>query len=400
MLEAFVALVPVLDHWEVREIGGREVIDALVAPGHRARGGTASPALAAALAAWPGAHYWADADRGHLVLIRPLAAGRRERWGLHTLLFLLTVLCTLGAGAALLGRWDPWVTVSPGSATAWPVVGAFLGALADGLRFFVTAAAGGWRAMLAGWTFAVPLLAILLVHELGHYFTARRYAVDASPPFFLPLPPTLSPIGSLGAFLRLRSPVLDRRQLLDIGAAGPLAGFVVAFGVLVWGYATSRVPAYAGAAWHDLHGPYVLLAGQVLPLGDSLLTLALRHLVAPGAPALHLSAPAFAGWVGAFITGLNLLPLSQLDGGHVLYAVLGPRQRTVALLAVVGLLLLAQLNWSWYVWVVLALLIGGGRWSHPSVVVPDRPVTGARRWLGWLCALVFALTFVPVPFRI
>src|SRR5262249_56049002 len=98
----------------------------------------------------------------------------------------------------------------------------------------------GWRDLVAGWSFAVPLLAILLVHELGHYFAARRYGIDASPPFFLPVPPNLSPIGSLGAYIRLRSPVLDRRQLLDVGAAGPLAGVVVALIVLGWGLHVSE----------------------------------------------------------------------------------------------------------------------------------------------------------------
>jgi membrane-associated protease RseP (regulator of RpoE activity) len=391
------ALTPAFESWRVSRVGGREVVDAFVAAEHRPSGGSAaSTALAAGLAGWPGAHYWADAERRHLVLIRPLGEARHERWLLHAVLFALTVLCTLGAGAALLGLWGPWddaaLTPLPTVAAAHPVLGAFL----QGIGFFLGALAGGWRGLLPGWIFAAPLLSILLVHELGHYFAARRYVVDASPPFFLPIPPTLSPIGSLGAFLRLRSPVLDRRQLLDIGAAGPLAGLVVALGVLLWGYATS-LPVSGEA---ELRGAYVSISGQVIPLGDSLLTLLLRRAFHPGAAALHLSPPAFAGWVGAFITGLNLLPLSQLDGGHVLYGLLGARQRTAGLVVVVGLLALAQLSWSWYVWVALAFVLGGGRWSHPSVVVPERPVVGGRRVIGWVCVVVFALTFVPVPFRV
>src|SRR6185369_3828245 len=110
------------------------------------------------------------------------------------------------------------------------------------------------------------------------------------------------------------------------------------------------------------------------------------------------SLPGFAGWVGAFITGLNLLPLSQLDGGHILYGLLGKRQRLLAFMAVVGLLVLAQWAPSWYVWVALTFVIGGWRWSHPSVVVPDRPVPASRRWVGVASVVVFGLTFVPFPF--
>jgi membrane-associated protease RseP (regulator of RpoE activity) len=113
-----------------------------------------------------------------------------------------------------------------------------------------------------------------------------------------------------------------------------------------------------------------------------------------------LSLPAFAGWVGAFITGLNLLPLSQLDGGHILYGLLGRHQRTVALTAVAALLVLAQRSPNWYVWVAMTFLIGGGRWSHPSVVVPERHVPTSRRWVGLASVIVFVLTFVPVPFSV
>ena len=222
---------------------------------------------------------------------------------------------------------------------------------------------------------------------------ARRYAIDTTPPFFLPIPPTLSPIGSLGAFIRLRSPVLDRRQLTDVGAAGPLAGFLAAIAVLIWGYLTSeRIPLVPHLA------SYVVWRGEPILLGESLLTRALRDWLVPGTTAVHLSLPAFAGWVGCFITGLNLLPMSQLDGGHVLYGLIGRRQGPVALVAILALLYLAQYSPSWLIWVVMALAIGGGRWAHPAVVVPERPVPAARRWIGWACVAVFIVTFVPRPF--
>jgi Zn-dependent protease len=371
-------LIPSFEAWRVLRLGSSEVIDALVAPEHRGP----SPALRAGLDGWPGAWYWLDAERTQLVLIRQTAARKAERWLLHGALLALTVVCSLGAGAALAGSW-------------YPSLGHGLGGVVTGVAtFFRDIGRDGWRMAAAGWSFAFPLLGILLVHELGHYFAARRYAIDVSPPFFLPIPPNLSPIGSLGAFLRLRSPVLDRRQLLDVGAAGPLAGFVAALGVLVWGYATSAADPGSGAS-----GDHVTFAGTTIELGQSLLTRGLRAVILPGAHDVALSLPAFAGWVGAFVTGLNLLPLSQLDGGHVLYGLIGRRQASVALATVAGLLWLAQYSPSWYIWVVLSLLIGGGKWTHPTVAVPERPVPPSRRWIGWLCVALFVLTFVGVPFR-
>jgi hypothetical protein len=371
-------LTPTLEAWRVVRLGGREFIDAVVAAEHRGP----SAVLTGALGAWPGRYYWAAADRSHLVLIRPLTPARSERWVLHAVLFGLTVVCALGAGAALAGTWVP--LEGPG----------LLGVVSGAAGFFLALFRGDWRDILVGWPFAFPLLAVLLVHELGHYFTARRYAVDASPPYFLPVPPSLSPIGSLGAFLRLRSPIFDRRQLLDIGAAGPLAGFAVTLLVLGWGYATSHPATGAGHVARS----FITLAGERIELGDSLLTAACRRLWFPGAAAVELSLPAFAGWVGAFVTGLNLLPLSQLDGGHVLYGLLGRRQATVGLGALVALVVLAQFSWNWYLWVAIVLLIGRGGWSHPPVMAPARAVPAAHRWIGWLAVAVFALTFVPLPF--
>lgn len=377
-------LTPSFEAWRIVRLGSREVIDAVVAPEHRGP----SPALAAALRRWRGAHYWTDPAHGGLVLVRAVGPDRAERWFLHGLLILLTVVCALGAGAALAGAWTP--PRPPRD------LGAIAGTVASGVGFFTQVAGGEWRDILAGSAFAFPLLGILLIHELGHYIAARRYAIDASPPFFLPVPPTLSPIGSLGAFLRLRTPVLDRRQLLDVGAAGPLAGFVIAVAVLVWGYSTSEGLSLGP----ETAGEFVTFAGRQIYLGDSLLTWGLRSWFFPDAAAVYLSLPAFAGWVGAFITGLNLLPLSQLDGGHVLYALLGRRQAVVGGLTLLGLVVLGAFSPSWWVWAFVALLVGGGRWTHPSVLTPDRPVPPRRRWIGWACVAVFLLTFVPVPFTL
>jgi hypothetical protein len=371
------ALTGCFTAWRVIQAGPREIVEGLVAPEHRGP----SPALAAALGAWPHPHYWGTADRSELVLIRPTTVRRGETWAVYVALFTITIICSLGAGAALRGTYH--VTGGEG------ITGQALAAL----RFFPEFLMQPPETLVSGWSFALPLLAILLVHELGHYVAAHRYAIDASPPYFLPIPPTLSPIGSLGAFLRLRSPVVDRRQLLDVGAAGPLAGFVMVLIVLAWGYATSTVlPAEVGRP-----DSFIRFAGHPVGLGDSILTDAFRHWLLPAEGAVHLSPAAFAGWAGALITGLNLLPLSQLDGGHVAYALLGRGQRWLGLISMLALVWLSQEWSSWLIWVVLTLMLGGWRWTHPSVLCPGRPAPAPRQILGWVCAVILLVTFVPVP---
>ncbi len=371
------ALTGCFTAWRIIQAGPREIVEGLVAPEHRGP----SPALASALQAWPHPHYWGTADRSELVLIRPTTVRRGETWAVYAALFTITIICSLGAGAALRGTFR--VTGGEG------ITGQALAAL----RFFPEFLMAPAATLVSGWSFALPLLAILLVHELGHYVAAHRYAIDASPPYFLPIPPTLSPIGSLGAFLRLRSPVVDRRQLLDVGAAGPLAGFVVVLLVLAWGYATSTViPEEVGRP-----ASFIRFAGHPVGLGDSILTSAFRHWFLPAEGAVHLSPAAFAGWAGALITGLNLLPLSQLDGGHVAYALLGRGQRWLGLISMLALVWLSQEWSSWLIWVVLTLMLGGWRWTHPSVLCPDRPVPAPRQVLGWICIVILVVTFVPVP---
>jgi membrane-associated protease RseP (regulator of RpoE activity) len=164
---------------------------------------------------------------------------------------------------------------------------------------------------------------------------------------------------------------------------------------MVWGYLTSEQVPYG----IDTSATYVLYSGQTIALGESILSQWFRDWFFPNAEAVHLSLPAFAGWVGMFVTGLNLIPLSQLDGGHVTYGMLGRQQPRVALLAVVGLLWLAQRTPMWYVWVVFAFLVGGGRIGHPAVMVPKRRVPRSRWLVALACVAVFVLTFVPVPFE-
>src|SRR5262245_34458516 len=173
------------------------------------------------------------------------------------------------------------------------------------------------RLIVRGIPFSATLIAILLVHESGHYLMCVRHRVSASLPYFLPAPPQIFPLGTFGAFIRIRSRFPDRRALFDIGAAGPWAGFVVALLATIFGLAHSSVLA----APPEKH---------ILELGDSLLTALLTRLVLHADPATVLLHPvAFAGWFGLFVTSVNLLPVGQLDGGHVLYAAAGRANRVV-----------------------------------------------------------------------
>ncbi|HYK82338.1 MAG TPA: site-2 protease family protein [Gemmatimonadales bacterium] len=360
--------------WRTTPLPDREVIDALVHPAHAAP----SVALAAALARWPGSYYWSDEPAGrHLVLTRPLGR-RRERWGLHLGLLLLTFYTVTFAGAVI--------------ASAIPYTGP--------LVFFTRSHAGDpgfWSSWATGLRFSVPLIAILLCHELGHYLVARRYQLDVSPPYFIPAPMLPTFIGTMGAFIRLRTIVSDRRQLLDVGAAGPIAGFLVALPVFVLGLLMS----HAAAPVEGVRG-LVVYFGDVpqIPLGDSLLTLALRHWLLGPATLISVDPIAFAGWVGLLVTMLNLVPMSQLDGGHVLYAALPGWHRRIALGFWTLILGLGWYWWGWLVWGFLVLALSRGRLNHPSVLDTQRPLPPSRRALAWAVLGLFLLTFAPVPFRI
>ncbi len=361
-----------LSYWRSVTIRNREIVEAVVRPEHRGP----SPALQEALAKWPGVHYWATgADAGRLVLIRPTAAAGAERWGLHVALFMGTFITMQLGGALLLGGA---VGTLPSFRGGWGDVGANV--LAWG------------QASVAGIPFAMAMMAILLSHEMGHYLAAKRYLIDASPPYFLPAPIELNFIGTFGAFIRLRSPVSDRRQLMDVGAAGPWVGFGVALIMLVTGFHQS-VLAEPGRFAAPM---VVLLPGRELQAFDSLITWAARELLA-GNGTLIMSPIAVAGWLGMLVTALNLLPVGQLDGGHILYALLGRRQRYAAVVAWFALLVLGGWYWPWVLWAALILLLGGGRLAHPKVMEWRRPLPASRIPLGWASVLLFAVTFAPIP---
>ena len=253
--------------------------------------------------------------------------------------------------------------------------------------------------------FAVATLTILGAHELGHYVLARRHGVSASLPYFIPLP--LLGFGTLGAVIRVRDRIPTRNALVDIGAAGPLAGFVMALPFLAWGFAHTHFVAVAPTS-HVLFGPLSLwsvLHHGVPELEDplyanNLLLKAFAWLfLGPCPPGMAVDKHPFitAGWLGTLITMLNLFPVGQLDAGHLSYAVLGRRARVLGVLALVGLgAMTVVASFTWAAWLLVVLLVVGVR--HPRVTRPEEPLGAAR---GWVCAATFAvavLCFLPAPF--
>lgn len=283
--------------------------------------------------------------------------------------------------------------------------------------YFSGAGFGGDHDPASGIAFAGTLMTILVCHEMGHYVVARRHGIDASLPFFIPLPPMIS-LGTMGAVIRMKDTISDRNQLIDVGAAGPLAGLAVAVPLLVWGLSLSPVEVSA--------------AGEgALVEGNSLLYVGLKYLVhgqyLPGADGadVQLHPIAFAAWVGLLITMINLIPIGQLDGGHIACGYLGERHERLSstlhwlLLAVGGGVMLgltaealaagrpiasaaSRALWAGMPWLVWAGLLGflrragDGRYHPP---VGAAPLSPGRRRLVWLIAIVFVLIFTPIPLR-
>jgi membrane-associated protease RseP (regulator of RpoE activity) len=243
--------------------------------------------------------------------------------------------------------------------------------------------------LIRGLWYSVTILSILGCHELGHYFACRYYDVDASLPFFLPVPPPML-TGTLGAFIRIREPIPSKRMLFDIGIAGPIAGFLVAVPALFIGLSMSRVVRIPA----DFPG---------LELGEPLLFKAAAWMLwgpTPDGYSLNLHPVAFAAWFGLLATSLNLFPIGQLDGGHISYAVLG-RRSTYVTLAMIGVAVgLTYFSTSWLVWTLLMigmLIMFGPR--HPRVFDEHVPLDRTRLWLALAALAMFVLCFTPAPIQ-
>jgi membrane-associated protease RseP (regulator of RpoE activity) len=297
------------------------------------------------------------AEGGEIVLQAwPLAeTTERTRPGLNIVLFLLTCLTTLVAGSGAFLSFDPFE---------------------EPMR------------ILTGAPFAFTLLAILGVHEFGHYFTARHYRASVSLPYFIPAPPPFL-FGTLGAIIRMRSPAKDRNSLFDIAAAGPLAGLVIAIPAILLGLEWSTVaPVPSGG--HIVFGDSLLMRLLVYlkfgPLGDGMDVLV--HPVA------------LAGWVGLFVTALNLFPVGQLDGGRIAYALFGRRHRLVGIATFLALLALGAVTGAanWVIWAALLFFLVGFHHSPPLDDVT--PLTPSRWIVGVICLLLLILLIPPVPIQI
>ncbi len=344
--------------------------------------------LAAALEPYQLTPLFREEDGRHVIYI---VAGRprpkpSNPW-VNLVLFILTLLSVLLAGA-LYGMQgalpsDPWQIV----------------------RLLVT----------RGWPFAVSLIAILAAHEFGHYLAGRYHGLHVTLPYFIPMP--FSPFGTMGAFINMKDSPRNRNVLLDTAVAGPLAGLAVSIPVLLLGLALSEVGQITSQVPQGMQG---------MLEGNSLIYLFFKYLrfgaLLPAAPegltglqtALHwlrffftgtpmpygaldvvLHPVAWAGWAGLLVTSLNLIPVGQLDGGHVMVLLIGAKKMRRALPLLIGAMLLMGLFWSgWFFWAILLFLLGR---AHAEPLDTITPLTPGRRKLAALVFIVFLLTFTPVP---
>ncbi len=298
--------------------------------------------------------YWEDRE----------ARQQRKSLAIAIALFVLTVISTLAVGAQFASAYA--AGQSPN--------------FADFLSTYATLLAHP-QLLLAGVPFAFTLIGILLAHELGHFFACRYYKISASYPYFIPAP-TL--IGTLGAFIRIRSPIYDRKALFDVGLAGPVVGFVFAIPALAIAVVYSKVVPFS-----DAHS--VIVFGQ--PLALHILLAVLRPGTPPGDLLLHPVGR--AAWVGLFATALNLLPGGQLDGGHILYAAASKYHRKITMGVALALIPLGLYFWSgWILWSVLLLALG---FRHPPLLNQWERIDRTRLiWTG-IAILIFILCFMPMP---
>ncbi len=269
----------------------------------------------------------------------------------------------------------------------------------------------------SGWVFAVTLLTILGAHEFGHYFAGRKHGVQVTLPYFIPLP--LSIFGTMGAFINMRSLPKNRRALFDLAIAGPLSGFVLSVIALIIGLNLSTVSQLPSApvagSVLEMEGNSLLYLlfkymafGRLLPqpvglTGISLAVYWVRYFFTGqpfpwGAMDVMLHPIARAGWAGLFVTGINLLPVGQLDGGHIFSTLFGEKTaRRIFPFLITGMVILGFFSNIWWFWAVL-LMVFGRFYAQPFDQVTE--LDGKRKWLGYLALLIFVLTIIPVPISI
>src|SRR5437016_5451262 len=239
--------------------------------------------------------------------------------------------------------------------------------------------------LLKGLPFSLAIMTILLAHEMGHYLTCRYYGIQATLPYFIPAP-TL--VGTMGAFIRIKSPIQDRAALLEVGIAGPIAGFVLAVPALLIALAKSGFTTVSPSASSVMLGEPLIFKAMELITGK----------MPPPGMEINLHPIGFAAWFGFFATALNLLPVGQLDGGHVSYALFRGIHKRISEVFVFTLIPLGIFYWpGWLLWSVVLLLIG---LRHPVTLDESIPLTQRHQWLGWIGLTIFVFCFTPIPFYI
>jgi len=297
----------------------------------------------------------------------PLAPPRRRPLWPALILFLLTVISTLAVGAEFAGSYAQ--DREPFSGGEDPVTLM--------LRTFHHP-----TTLALGIPFSFTLLAILFTHEMGHYLACKVYGIDVSYPYFLPAP-TL--FGTFGAFIRIRSPITTRRALFDVGLSGPVAGFVVALPALAYGIATSKIVPGAEDNAAIVFG-HPLLVRIFSALFHSHMDV--RWVL--------LNPVGRAAWVGLFVTALNLLPVWQLDGGHIMFSLVSERHRRISIIVSIVLIAMGRLDPLWYVWGGI-LFILSLRFRHPPIYDRWQPLDPARRAWAVVGLVIFLLSFTPWP---
>ena len=255
----------------------------------------------------------------------------------------------------------------------------FAGAMMEGADVFQSP-----LELTKGFPFSITLMLILGTHEFGHYYYAQKHGVDATLPYFIPAPTI---IGTFGAFIKINSPIRKKSALLQIGAAGPIAGFIVAVPALIIGLTQSTVITLDKTF-------------EGMRLGDSLLMMGLTGIIFPGLGPnqdILLHSVAFAGWIGLLVTMLNLLPIGQLDGGHIAYAMLGEKYDKVALIALLSLIPLSYFTLNWLIWGAMILILMRTV-KHPPVMNIYEPLSYKDKKIGYMCLAIFILCFIPAPF--
>ena len=291
-------------------------------------------------------------EEGIAVAFRPKLEKKESKKWVNLLLLAITFLTTLAAGTLQQGV-NPFIPITN---------------------------------LLEGLPFSLSIMIILGSHELGHYFMAKKNKVDTTLPYFIP-GPTI--IGTFGAVIKMNSPIRDKNSLIEIGASGPIVGFIFSTIAIIIGLSLSTVVNVAGTG------------EEGMILGDSLLIKFLTNLFfydLPAGKGVAFHPIAFAGWLGYLVTAINLLPVGQLDGGHIMYALIGEKHRIVGYI-IFGTVILLSSQWiGWAFWAIMILLLV--RFKHPPPLDEISPISKKHRIIGIISLIIFILTFTPVPFQL